>query len=257
MYPNHIAGILRHLGSVALLGNFVEQARLGLLDARLLLGLLQPCLRCGGILGRALHHEIILQVLVYLVLGHLGLAVTYVLHGLTDPNQLYGHTALADVVTDVVTESIRNLGALLLVLEHGRVGRGIFDLRAVASGQTDAVLLGTFGGDCLGALAALGHEVLAQHFERFVVLLRSLTHRTFLDTLVDGLEIEGDVPHFKIYTVTNVRTQHIRQRVEFGKAAHTDTAALVSAGGQDCGTRKRRGKKNLFHRFLNMFSLIV
>ena len=89
------------------------------------------------------------------------------------------------------------------------------------------------------------------------MLLRSLTHRTFLDTLVDGLEIEGDVPHFKIYTVTNVRTQHIRQRVEFGKAAHTDTAALVSAGGQDCGTRKRRGKKNLFHRFLNMFNLIV
>ena len=38
---------------------------------------------------------------------------------------------------------------------------------------------------------------------------------------------QGDVPHFKIYTVTNVRTQHIRQRVEFGKAAHTDTAALA------------------------------
>ena len=89
------------------------------------------------------------------------------------------------------------------------------------------------------------------------MLLLRLVERALLDALVHLLEIEGDVAHLVLHSVADIGSQCIRQRVEFGKAAHTDTAALVSAGGQDCGTRKRRGKKNLFHRFLNMFSLIV
>ena len=214
MHLHHVARILRHHRSVALLGNLVKQARLGLLHARLLLDLLQPRLRSLGVLGRTLHHEVVLQVLVHLVLRHFGVVVADVLHGLADPNQLDGHAALSYVVTDIVTECVGDLGALLLALEHGGIGCGILDLGRVAAGQTDAVLLGTLGRDLLRTLAALAHEIFAQHVERLVVLLRGLTHGAFLDTFVDGLEIEGNVLHLVIHAVADIGTQRIRKRVE-------------------------------------------
>ena len=257
MHLHHVARILRHHRSVALLGNLVKQTRLGLLHARLLLDLLQPCLRSLGVLGRTLHHEVVLQILVHGILGHLRLAVAHVLHGLTDPYELNGHAALADVVTDVVTERIRNLGTLLLALEHGGIGCGILDLGRVAAGQTDAVLLGTLGCDLLRTLAALAHEILTQHVERLVVLLRGLTHGALLDTFVDGLEIKGNVPHLVIHAVADIGAQRIRKRVEIRKAAHTNAAVLAAAGSHERSTCKCRCKKNFFHCFVFQICLIV
>ena len=181
------------------------------------------------------------------VLGHLGVVVAHVLHGLADPDQLNGHAALCDVVTDVVTEGIGDLGTLLLALEHVGIGRGILHLGRVAAGQAHAVRLGTLLRHGLRTLAALGHKIFAQHIERLVVLLGGLAQSAFPDTLVHSLEIERNILHFVAHAIADVGSERIRQRVELGQTAQLYPALVSSAGGEHCGTRERRSKKDFFH----------
>ena len=107
--------------------------------------------------------------------------------------------------------------------------------------------LGTLLRHGLRTLAALGHKIFAQHIERLVVLLGGLAQSAFPDTLVHSLEIERNILHFVAHAIADVGSERIRQRVELGQTAQLYPALVSSGGGEHCGTRERRSKKDFFH----------
>ena len=241
VHLHHVARILGHHRSVALLDHLVEQTRLGLLHARLLLDLREPLLRSLGVLHRHRHHEVVLQILAHLLLGHLGRIVEHVLNRLADPNHLERQSGVGDREADVVAQRIGEAVALLLGGEHGRIGRRILHLGRIAARTAHAVGLGTLLGYGLRTLAALGHEVGAQRLQRVVVRERGLAQRGLLDPLANQLGVERNVLHLITEAVPDIGAQRIRQRVEFRQTAHFQRL-VAAAGAEQHGTRERRNR---------------
>ena len=181
-----------------------------------------------------------MQIALHDHLVHLGDAVAHVGHRLGDPYDLYGDVARLDIVTDVVTESVRHRVALARREEHRlRSGKRVFQHTRRIGGDSSLHRLLLLDGE--GACAALVHEVIAQDVDGILVLLLRLVERALLDALVHLLEIEGDVAHLVLHSVADIGSQCIRQRVEFRQTAHFQRL-VAAAGAEQHGTRERRNR---------------
>ena len=243
MYLNYILVSLCSLLHITSLNDFVEQAALGLLHAKALLLLLEPSSRTLSSLSRTSYHKVVLQEAHDVVLRNLGATLLSILEALQQPVILDWEVALANIVTDIVTESIRQLVALLCSLEYIEYSCRV---------SLYSLLV------CSATLAKSLREECTEQLYSLVMRLLSLLGQTTLHTLLYNLDVERNVAKLLLDTATDVSTKAVRQRVQVVEITLNDLCTLASARANQCSTSECYDcHKCLFHTFLLFYLFSV